>query len=203
MEQNVKRLPGKIVCITKRCYGLMMMYVHRPLFASHGRNLRFDPISSYFTFKSISVGDDVYIGPGALLMSTESTITLGNKIMFGPNVTIIGGDHNASVIGRFMYDVHEKRPQDDLPVIIEDDVWVGTGAVILKGVTIGRGAIVAARALVSRDVPPYSIAGGLPAKVLKWRFTVDEVIEHEQALYTPEKRLSRAAIEESRRSDFR
>jgi len=79
----------------------------------------------------------------------------------GSNVTIIGGDHNASVVGKFMYDyeVQEKRPEDDQDVIIEDDVWIGTGAIILKGVRLGRGSIVAAGALVRKDVLPYTIVG--------------------------------------------
>jgi len=68
-------------------------------------------------------------------------------------VTILGGDHNTSVIGKAMFFVHTKRPEDDLPVVIEDDVWVGTRVTILKGVRIGRGAIVAAGAVVTRTFP--------------------------------------------------
>ena len=54
-------------------------------------------------------------------------------------------------------------------IIIEDDVWIGYGATILSGVHIGQGAIIASRALITKDVPPYSIVGGVPAKVLKYR----------------------------------
>ncbi|CAG0905860.1 unnamed protein product, partial [Darwinula stevensoni] len=80
--------------------------------------------------------------------------------MFGPNVTIMGGNHNTSVIGAFMYDVREKLPENDQPVIIEDDVWVGTGVIILKGVTIGKGSIIAAGSVVTKSCKPYSILGG-------------------------------------------
>lgn len=55
-------------------------------------------------------------------------------------------------------------------ITIEDDVWIGYGATILSGVKIGQGAVIAAGAVVTRDVPPYAIAGGVPAKVIKWRF---------------------------------
>jgi acetyltransferase-like isoleucine patch superfamily enzyme len=170
------------------------MYLLRPLFYSHGKNFIFDPKGSDFSYSTISVGNDVYIGPGANFISTESTITIGNKVMFGPNVTIIGGDHNASQIGKFMRDVREKRPEDDLPVVIEDDVWVSTGVIILKGVTIGRGSIVAAGAVVAKSIPPYSIAGGVPAKVIKWRFSEEEVISHESVLYNEDARIAREVI---------
>lgn len=166
------------------------MYLLRPCFHSYGRNFVFDPLGIY-SFKAISVGDDVYIGPGALLTSAESRITIGSKVMFGPNVSLVGGDHNTSVIGHFMYDVHDKRPKDDLPITIEDDVWIGSGVTVLKGVTIGRGAIVAAGALVTKTVPPYTVAGGVPARVLKTRWALEEILEHEKALYPPEERLEK------------
>lgn len=103
--------------------------------------------------------------------------------MFEPNVTIIGGDHNASMIGRFMYEVEEKLPENDLPVIIEDDTWIGTGVIILKGVTVGSGAIIAAGSVVTKDVEPYSITGGVPAKLIKMRFQDQDLEKHKRLLF--------------------
>ena len=120
----------------------------------------------------------------------KSAITIGNKVMLAPHVTIVGGDHNTSVVGRFMFDVKVKRPEDDQAVTIEDDVWVGTGAIILKGVRIGRGAIVAAGSVVTREVPPYTVVAGVPAKVISVRFDVDTIIAHEARLYAADQRLS-------------
>ena len=165
-----------------RLYRRIVMILFRSLFKKTGRNVVFDPFGVY-SFETISIGDDVYIGPGAVLSASESSIDIGNKVMFGPNVTIMGGDHNTSVIGKYMYDIKEKRPEDDLPVVISDDVWLGTGCTILKGVTIGEGAIVAAGALVVKDVPPYTIVGGVPAKVLKERFSKEELKNHKKMLY--------------------
>ena len=142
------------------------MTICRPLFARHGRNFRFDPYGTY-SFKTISVGDDVYLGTGSVLMASNSAIRIGNKVMFGPGVMVIAGDHNTSMVGRFMRDVTEKRPDDDRPVVIEDDVWVGARVTILKGVTIGRGAIIGAGALVARSVPPYAVVVGTPASSTK------------------------------------
>jgi len=157
------------------------MYILKPLFKKHGRNFIFDPYGIY-SFNSIEVGDDVFIGPSANLSATETKIQLGNKIMFGPNVTIMAGDHNTTRLGEYMYDVKVKLPENDLPVVIQDDVWIGANVVILKGVTIGRGSIVAAGAVVTRSVPPYSISAGIPAKVIKKRFSESDIELHENML---------------------
>ena len=72
----------------------------------------------------------------------------------------------------------------DQPVVIEDDVWCGANVTILKGVTIGHGSVVAAGAVVTKSFPPYSIIGGIPAKLLKMRFTEEEIKEHERCWLT-------------------
>ena len=88
------------------------------------------------------------------------------------------------------YTVDDKLQSDDEPVIISEDVWVGTGAIILKGVNIGRGAIVAAGAIVNKNVPPYAIVGGIPAKIIKYRWNIEGILEHESKLYPDQKRYS-------------
>ena len=66
-------------------------------------------------------------------------------------------------------------------------MWCGANVTILKGVTIGRGSIVAAGAVVTQSFPPYSVIGGVPAKLLKMRFTPEEIVEHEKMLYKLER----------------
>ena len=159
----------------------VIMFLKRSLFHQVGKNFVFSP-NDLFSYSTISVGNDVYIGPGAKFSASKSSITIGNKVMFGPNVTIMGGDHNTSVVGSYMYDVNTKLPENDLPVVIEDDVWVGTGAIILKGVTVGTGSIVGAGSLVTKSVPSYSIVGGVPAKVIGSRFTEEELAKHKELI---------------------
>ena len=77
----------------------------------------------------------------------------------------------------------EKQPENDEEVIIEDDVWCGANVTILKGVTIGNGSVVAAGAVVTKSFPPYSIIGGVPAKLLKMRFTEEAGKQNDQILY--------------------
>jgi tetrahydrodipicolinate N-succinyltransferase len=101
------------------------------------------------------------------------------------------------VAGRFMYDIKEKRPEDDADIVIEDDVWVGARAVISEGVTVGCGAVVAAGAVVIRAVPLYCVVGGVTAWPLRLRGTIEEILTHEIALFPPEKRLPHKSIEEA------
>jgi acetyltransferase-like isoleucine patch superfamily enzyme len=172
----------------------MRMLLLRPAFRRYGRRFIFDP-DGHYTFGHIEVGDDVSIGDGALMLATRSRIIVGSKVMFGPRVMIIGGNHNTTLAGRFMYDVQEKRDEDDQDVIIEDDVWVAAGVTILKGVRIGRGAIVAAGAVVNRDVPPYTVVGGVPARIIAPRFDLETLLAHEATLYPPDRRLSREILQ--------
>ena len=109
-------------------------------------------------------------------------------MLFGPKPTIISGDHRIDLLGKYIADVTvEEKFVDgvnvyDQPVVIEDDVWCGANVTILKGVTIGHGSVVAAGAVVTKSFPPYSIIGGIPAKLLKMRFTEEEIKAHERML---------------------
>lgn len=181
-------MPGRLHYLSKVLRRRLLMYLYYPLFGSHGRNFIFDP-DGYYSYKNIYVGDDVLIGIHPVLMAALSEIHIGNKVMFGPYVTLIGGRHNTSEVGRYMYDVTAKRPDDDLGIVVEDDVWIGSHALILRGVTIKRGAIVAAGSVVTKDVPSYAVVGGDPAKIIKFRWNIDTILEHEKVLYPPEKRL--------------
>ena len=111
-------------------------------------------------------------------------LNIGNYVMFGPGVTIVSGNHRTDVLGKYMCTITDadKRAEDDQNVTIEDDVWIGANAIILKGVTIGKGSVIAAGSVVTKSFPPYSIIGGVPAKLLKPRFTEEEIKQHENLL---------------------
>ena len=164
-----------------------------------GRDVYLRPMSSDLKgLWNLSIGDGSSIPKGSVFYCTEAPLTIGKKVIFGPNPTIITGDHRIDFIGRFIMDSNDKLPENDAPVTVEDDVWAGANITILKGVTIGRGSVIAAGAVVTKSCPPYSIIGGVPAKILKFRFTVDEVLEHEKALYSESQRLSREELERQR-----
>jgi acetyltransferase-like isoleucine patch superfamily enzyme len=195
--QLVARLPGLALFFIRRLSRRVRMYLLRPLFHQYGQNVQFDP-DGFYSFDNISLGSDVSLGLRPIIMAARSKVVIGNKVMFGPCVTIIGGNHNTSVLGAAMFDITDKRPSDDLGVTIEDDVWVGSQAIILRGVVVGRGAIVAAGSIVTRSVPPYSIVAGCPACVLRFRWSVTEILEHERLAYSTEARLPEFVLRASR-----
>lgn len=185
---------ARMLILGSKSWRRFRMYLIRPLFGSHGRNFLFDPDGCY-TYQNIHVGDDVSLGWRPTVLAALSEIRIGSKVMFGPNVSIIGGGHNTSVQGQFMSDVRVKTGNEDLGVVIQDDVWIGAHAIILRGVTVGRGSVVGAGAVVTRSVPPYCVVGGNPAAVIRFRWDVKTILTHEAVLYPPEERLSFELLE--------
>lgn len=130
----------------------------------------------------ITFGDHVVIGTNANFMSTGAKTTIGNSVLFGPHVFIITGNHQVNQIGKYIIDVEKKTECCDADVVIEDDVWIGAGTIILKGVRIGRGSVIGAGSVVTKDTQPYSINAGNPCRKIRMRFTDFEIEEHEKRL---------------------
>ena len=166
---------------------------------SCGHHVTFKPSTSNIKgIENMSFGNYVRIHKYATLFSTDAKLIIGNKVALGPKVTIMTGNHATDTIGTFMWDVHSKKEGLDKDVILEDEIWVGSNVTILSGTHISRGCVIAAGAIVNKYLPPYSIAGGVPAKVLKYRFTPEQIIEHEKLLYEEERRLTIEQILHSR-----
>ena len=125
-------------------------------------------------------GNHIWFGVNNILLCTGAPIEIGDHVMFGPNVTMITGDHRIDIPGKYMTEIkgEDKLPENDIPIILKGDNWIGANATILKGVTIGIGAVVAAGAVVIKDVPPYSVVGGVSARVISQRFTPEQLDEH-------------------------
>ncbi|SHM56839.1 Acetyltransferase (isoleucine patch superfamily) [Cyclobacterium lianum] len=114
--------------------------------------------------EGLKVGDQSSIGPYAYI-GCSGYIEIGNNVMMSPRVSIYSENHNFGDTGRPMIEQGVTRSF----VKIEDDCWIASHAVILAGVTIGKGSVVAAGSIVTRDVPPFSLVAGNPAKVIKTR----------------------------------
>lgn len=161
-----------------------------------GRGVDISRTGSY-TLRTLFLGNDVRIGAGSTLWAVHSRIMVGDKVGTGPEIVIMAGDHNVRLMGKFLVDVgeQEKERGNDQDVIIEGDVWIGARAIILKGVRVGRGAVIGAGSVVRRHVPPYCIVSGDPAKPHRMRGNVEEILTHEAKLYPAGKRLARAQLE--------
>lgn len=135
----------------------------------------------------IDIGSNVYIGKQ---VSVECNADIGDFVLIANRVAFMGrNDHDFRVVGmpvRFSPWVGDRKrvsPYREEKVVIEPDVWIGYGAIVLTGVRVGRGAIVAAGSVVTKDVAPYQIVGGNPAKPIGRRFSDDEDIRrHEMGI---------------------
>lgn len=117
-----------------------------------------------------------------LLYSKDDRIDIGSYCSIGPGVKIIaGGEHNYKLISSFPLKSYlvTKDPETDTlsngAVVIGNDVWVGANTIILSGVTIGDGVVIAAGSVITKDIPPYAIVAGVPAKVIDYRFEANMI----------------------------
>lgn len=125
----------------------------------------------------ITIGDDVGIGYECLF---QCDTTIGNQVLIASRAAFLNAhDHRLDLVGVPIW--HAGRGGQG-EAVVEDDVWIGHGALILAPVRIGRGAVVAAGSVVVRDVPPYAIVGGVPARMLRMRFGPDEIATHERLI---------------------
>ena len=167
----------KVGALPSYLWDMLWCPVYKRAMRHCGRGVFLRPMSCDIKgLRNLSVGDGTSIPKGSVIYCTDAPLTIGKKVVFGPRPTIITGDHRIDIPGKYIADVTvEEKFVDglnvyDQPVVIEDDVWVGANVTILKGVTIGYGSVVAAGAVVTKSCPPYSIIGGVPAKVLRKRF---------------------------------
>lgn len=142
------------------------------LCAKCGRNVHIESGSDFYPLSNIYIGNNVSIGPDARFWTTKAKIYIDDYVLIGPMVTIITGDHRTDIKGKHIAELtdDDKLDENDKDVIIEEGVWIGAGAIVLKGVRICRDSIIAAGAVVTKDVPPYSIVAGVPARKIRDRF---------------------------------
>ena len=114
--------------------------------------------------EGLIIGNNVGISQNCFIQ-VRGNVEIGSNVMFGPNVSIFSENHGYSSIDIPMIAQESSRSG----VQIQDDVWIGTRATILDGVTVGKGSIIAAGAVVNQNIPPYSIVGGVPAKIIRSR----------------------------------
>ena len=131
---------------------------------------------------------DIMVTNARFIMKPHSGAAEGLRVTTG---------NHAMIVGRFYRTITEQeKPKGyDKDVIVESDVWIGRNVSLLCGITIGRGAIIGAGAVVTKDIPPYCIAGGVPAKPIKFKWTIEQIMEHELALYPEEERYSKEELE--------
>ena len=146
-------LGGVGKCLRRHCGKLIL--------SRCGKNVNIER-GAVFSSK-VSLGDNSGIGINA---SLSGKVLIGDNVMMGPCCTFYSRNH---AFDRLDIPMCEQGYQDEKPIIIGDDVWIGGHVIVLPGVHVGNGAILAAGAVVTKDVPEYAIVGGNPARVIKYR----------------------------------
>ena len=107
------------------------------------------------------------------------------------DLLVVTGNHKPTV-GIPQYLLGPSHINDDeRDVIVEEDVWIGARVTLLAGAHLGRGAVIGANTLVNKEIPPYAVAVGSPARIIAAKFTIDEILEHEKILYPAERRFTK------------
>lgn len=160
-----------------------MWWLPPPLFIGNPQNV--------FLYDNCDLASNSYIS------AVNAKFICKGNCAIAEGLTVHTGNH-AYIPGKYITDINENNKPTgyDHDVIVETDVWIGCNVTLLSGVTIGRGAIIAAGAVVSKDIPPYAIAGGVPAKVIKFKWTIEQILEHESKLYPENERFSKEYLEQ-------
>ncbi len=131
-----------------------------------GKNCRLKGFLTIISYEStISIGNNVTINPFTSILGGKADIHIGNNVMIAANVTIVASNHIFDDINLPI----KHQGTISSGIIINDDVWIATGVRILDGVQIGRGSVLAAGAVINKDVPEFAIMAGVPAKIIKYR----------------------------------
>lgn len=184
------------LCFLTRSIGNHFV-VCKKKFAQYADNVVVIPPLCIGNYKNVYLGEKVCIGANAYISALNVRFICKGNCAIAENLTVHTGNH-ARVVGIFVNDITEStKPKGlDEDVIVEEDVWIGCNVTLLSGVTIGRGSTVAAGAVVAKTMPPYCICGGIPAKFIKFYWTIDQILEHEAKLYSEEERYTREQLEE-------
>ena len=172
-----------IKILLRKIKNLILLYLYKNKWRklnSHNKTT----LGNIFPLESVKVGKYTY---GKLNIkswgSRNEGLEIGNYVSIAPEVVfLLGGNHYTKTITTYPFKVmyfNETTPEalSKGKIVVGDDVWVGYRVTIMSGVNIGQGAVIAAGALVSKDVPPYAIVGGVPAKIIKYRFEPEIIKE--------------------------
>lgn len=136
----------------------------------------------------------------ATIVTNNAKFIMKKGAASAEGLSVHTGNH-MRVVGRFYRTITDKDKLNsgkvyDKDIIVEEDVWIGCNVTLLSGVNIGRSATIAAGAVVTKDIPPYCIAGGVPARFIKFIWSIDDILRHEETLYPENERYTKEQLEQ-------
>ena len=178
-------------------------HIYKRYFVNYKKKLGFcAPDVTLFTPVNIVAPQNIFmyentgIQAGATILTQNAKFIMKKNSRAAAGLFVSTGNHERRV-GMFYRKITEKEKKSglDLDVIVEEDCWIGGNVALLSGVIIRRGTTVANGAVVARSTPPYSIVGGVPAKFIKFYWSLDEILCHEETLYPLNERYTREQLE--------
>lgn len=176
--------------------------LHREYFFNYRKHMGYCHSTATVTRPMVIKGpENVYLYEdtkitNAVIMTPVNKFIMKKHSSAVEGLKVITGNHERR-IGRFFRTITLDEKKDGLEgdVVVEEDCWIGVNVTLLMGVTVRRGTTVAAGAVVGKSTAPYSIVGGIPAKHIKFYWTIDQILEHEASLYPAEERYTREELE--------
>ena len=155
---------------------LQYLYYYKSIssFKSKGRNVIFSRGGVFIRPHEITIGNSVFINRNFHISARN--LKIGNNVLIGSSLVIECDNHKYDKVGMTMFDNRDNR--DISEVEIEDDVWIGSHVVILPGVKIREGSIIGAGSIITKSTKPYSISAGNPCKLIKMRFSNENLDLH-------------------------
>jgi acetyltransferase-like isoleucine patch superfamily enzyme len=153
-----------------------------------------------FSKKNLYLYENTSIPEGSLILNPRSKFIMKRGSFSSYNLCVCPGNH-MPLVGVWKHDVTDaikdeldKEGKYDRDIIVEEDVWMGINVTLLNGTHIGRGCIVGAGCVVSGEWPPYSVIVGNPARIIKSVFSLEDIVRHEEKLYSPEDRIPKEVL---------
>lgn len=135
--------------------------------------------------------EDIHVRENLNVINHTGKVIIKKFCGIAPDCTIVTGNHTPTVSIPQCLGGHKHINDKEKDIIIEEGVWLGTRVTLISGAHIGRGAVIGSCSLVNKEIPPYAVAVGSPAKIIASVFTIEEIIEHEKVLYPAKERLSK------------
>ena len=160
------------------------------------------PVSTHvYNEDNLIMEEKAAIGPNSEIMNPRCKFIMRKWSFTARELLVVDGNH-MSIVGIPLIDVRDEdkdrldvNHEYNKDIIVEEDVWIGARVTLCAGAHINRGSIVAAGAVVTKEFPPYTVLGGVPAKFIKFKWTIDQILEHESKLYLEEERFTREELE--------
>lgn len=143
----------------------------------------------------VELGEHTRVQPFCKVISAGGKVIVKKFSAVGAGCTFIPGSHVPTVgLPQFLSFSHINDVATN--IVIEEDAWVGSETTLLSKAHVGRGAVVGAGSLITKEIPPYAVVAGSPARIMAVRFSPEQILEHEKSLYPKEERLSKEYLQE-------